>query len=68
VSPGEPDHPEDVLAWDVYWQMQRLGFEAVYRLKRLDALDDYQRDWLVLRLVATHDAMQARHQAIVQGE
>ena len=61
-SPGEPDHPDDRRAWNVYWQMQRVGWETVKTLRKLDALDEYEADWLLLRLVAMHDAVQAQQQ------
>jgi hypothetical protein len=63
-SPGERDHPDDRLAWEVYWQMQRVGWEAVKTLRKLDELDEYEADALLLRLVALQDAVQAQHQAM----
>jgi hypothetical protein len=59
-SPGEPDHRDDWLAWDVYWQMQRLGWEAVQSLRKLDQLDAADAETLLMRLVALHDAIQAQ--------
>lgn len=61
-SPGEGDHPDDRLAWEVYWQMQRVGWDAVNTLRKLDQLDAYEADWLLLRLVALHDTVQAQRQ------
>ena len=36
-SPGEADHPDDRFAWDVYWQMQRVGWEAVQDVAQVGA-------------------------------
>jgi hypothetical protein len=44
--------------------MHRVGWEAVKTLRKLDELDAYEADWLLLRLVAMHDAVQAQHQAM----
>lgn len=54
----------DALAWDVYWQAQRLGFDMVYRLRRLDRLDAYDADWLVRRLVVLHDLLATQRQSM----
>jgi hypothetical protein len=63
-SPGERAHADDLRAWDVYWKMQRVGFEAVYRLGHLDQLGDYAAEWLLTRLVLLEDAMRQRTQAM----
>jgi len=63
-SPGERTHPDDLLAWDVYWKIQRVGFDAVYRLGHLEQLDDYESEWLLKRLVLLEDAMRQRAQAM----
>lgn len=64
VSPGEHDHPDDLLVWEVYWQAQRVGFEMVYRLRRLDRLSDYAADWLLRCLVILHNVVWERQRAI----
>lgn len=61
-SPGEHEHPDDLRAWDIYWKMQRIGFEAVYRLRRMEQLDDYAADWLLIRLVLLSDKVQVQQQ------
>lgn len=62
ASPGEPDHPDDVLAWDIYCAMQRVGWDAVKTLRNLDELTAYDAEYLLQRLVALQDAVQAQHQ------
>jgi hypothetical protein len=57
MSPGEKDHQDDLLVWEVYWQAQRVGFETVYRLRRLDLLSTYAADWLLKCLVTLQDAL-----------
>ena len=57
MSPGEKDHQDDLLVWEVYWQAQRVGFDTVYRLRRLDQLDAYGADWLLWCLVMLQDAL-----------
>lgn len=44
--------------------MQRVGFDAVYRLGHLEQLDAYEREWLLKRLVLLEDAMRQRAQAM----
>jgi len=63
-SPGEPDHADDRFAWEVYWQMHRVGWEAVKTLRKLEQLDEYEADCLLTRLVALHDAVLAQQQAM----
>lgn len=43
--------------------MQRLGWEAVQTLRKLDQLDAYAADWLLRRLTALYDAHLAQQQA-----
>jgi hypothetical protein len=40
--------------------MQRLGWDAVRTLRKLDQLDAYMAEWLLRRLVLVHDAVQAQ--------
>ena len=63
MSPGEHDHPDDLLVWDVYWQAQRVGFDTVYRLRRLDLLDAFAADWLLRCLVLLQDALWQQQRA-----
>lgn len=62
-SPGESDHPDDLFAWRVYWEMQRVGWDAVKTLRKLDLLDEYDADWLLLRLLRLHDVVHAQKSA-----
>ena len=61
-SPGEPDHPHDRFAWNVYWQMQQLGWEAVNTLRKLAQLSEYEADWLLTRLLVLHEAARVQQQ------
>lgn len=66
ASPGTPIHAEDLLAWEVYWQAQQVGWEAVWQLRRLDTFDDYAADWLLIRLIML--AEYVRQQQTIQQE
>jgi hypothetical protein len=44
--------------------MQRVGWEAVKTLRKLEQLSEYEADWLLTRLVAMHDTVQAQQQAM----
>lgn len=59
-------HAEDLLAWEVYWQAQRVGWEAVWHLRRLDRLSEYDADCLLIRVAMLADAV--RQQQAVQQE
>jgi len=63
ASPGTPVHADDVQAWEIYWQAQKVGWETVYRLRRLDQLDAYSADWLLTRLVTLQEYVHAHNQA-----
>lgn len=63
-SPGAPVHPEDLFAWEVFWQAQKVGWEAVRILRKLDTLDAYEADWLLTRLVILTEYVQAQQQAM----
>jgi len=59
-SPGTPVHADDLQAWEIYWQVQRVGWETVRTLRQLDQLDAYDADWLLVRLVTLQDYVQAQ--------
>ena len=63
VFTRRPDHPDDLFAWRIYWEMQRVGWDAVKTLRKLDQLDEYAADWLLWRLTTLHDVVQAQSRA-----
>lgn len=49
MSPGEPLHPDDALAIELFLQAERLGWPTVLALRPL-RLTRWQREMLVQRL------------------
>ena len=63
-SPGTPVHADDLQAWEIFWQAQKMGWDAVRTLRKLDHLDAYAADWLLTRLVILSEYVQAQSQAM----
>jgi len=59
-----PVHADDLQAWELFWQAQKIGWDAVRIFRKLDDLDAYAADWLLTRLVILAEYVQAQQQAI----
>jgi len=55
---------DDLQAWELFWQAQKIGWDAVRILRKLDQLDAYAADWLLTRLVILAEYVQARQQTM----
>jgi len=57
-------YADDLQAWELFWQAQKIGWDAVRILLKLDQLDAYAADWLLTRLVILAEYVQARQQTM----